>query len=204
MGLPLRGGLADALAPSLELDATNAVPPACSAGSCCSSRAMPRRPVDAERPGGETRHMWSNARGGPRVNGGGPLAVLATSVCSGRGGRRLVSGVPRGAPPHTPATAHSGRLGALLPPSWGLCSVGCGGTRRLLALIRAKGEGAPSGSGGARGGCAGWAAGFPRRRSAPWRAAPAPPSPPPSPARGEGPEAADPAGAWGLRPHIKK
>ena len=97
--------------------------------------------------------MWSNARGCPRVNGGGPLAVLASSVCSGRGGRRLVFWVsPRGgsvvsrggspphppstihsgavvsrggSPPHPPSTIHSGILGAGVAGG-GLCRVGCG------------------------------------------------------------------------------
>ena len=96
--------------------------------------------------------MWSNARGCPRVNGGGPLAVLATSVCSGRGGRRLVFWCPKGGlgclkgglpptpplddplggcclkgglPPHPPSTIHSGILGAGVAGG-GLCRVGCG------------------------------------------------------------------------------
>ena len=207
--------------------------------------------------------MWSNARGCPRVNGGGPLAVLATSVCSGRGGRRLV--FQGGSPPTPPATAHSGRLGAGVARGGGVLGWAAGFPRRLLALIRAKGEGAPSGlwwrawgvcrvgcgvppqafclrvvgegqssQGGApphtpprrstrgpggcvaaRGGCAGWAAGFPRRLLALIRArgegAPSGLwcSPGKSSAGVEGACAArrSPAlrvGAWGRSPHIKK
>ena len=146
--------------------------------------------------------MWSNARGCPRVNGGGPLAVLATSVCSGRGGRRLVSqgGAPPhtpprrstrgllsqgGAPPHTPPRRSTrgllsqGGAPPHTPPrrstrgflGLGWQAGGCAGwaagfPRRLLALIRARGEGAPSGLwwrawGVCRVGCGGT-----RRRSA--------------------------------------
>ena len=121
--------------------------------------------------------MWSNARGRPRVNGGGPLAVLATSVCSGRGGRRLVFWCPKGGrcclkgglpptpplddplvclkgglPPTPPLDDPLGDLGAGVAGG-GLCRVGCGVPPQALASVA---------------GCA---------RS---------PSPPPSPARGEG------------------
>ena len=98
-----------------------------------------------------------------------------------------------GSPPHPPSTIHSGILGAALPHG-GLCRVGCGGTPQALAPWRAapapphphplpQGARGPSSQGGApphtpprrstrgflglrcrTGGCAGWAAGVPRRR----------------------------------------
>ena len=177
---------------------------------------------DATRPGGETRHMWSNARGCPRVNGGGPLAVLATSVCSGRGGVRPLS--QGGAPPHTPPRRSTRGLlsqGGLPPtpplddplglPGLGWQAGGCAGwaagfPRRRLLPIRARGEGAPSGLwwrawGVCRVGC-----GVPPQAFALWRAAPAPPHPRPLPQGARGPEAPrrvrlrrpSRTGAWGL------
>ena len=187
--------------------------------------------------------MWSNARGCPRVNGGGPLAVLATSVCSGRGGRRLVFQLSQGgAPPHTPPRRSTRGFLGLRCRTGGCAGWAAGFPRRLLALIRARGEGAPSGlwwrawgvcrvgcgvppqafclrvvgegqssQGGApptpplddplgvpglrcqAGGCAGWAAGCPRRRSASglW-------------ARGEGAPSAPPGGGVGAQPPHKE
>ena len=136
--------------------------------------------------------MWSNARGCPRVNGGGPLAGLATSVCSGRGGRRLVFWCPKGG---------LGCLKGGLPPTpplddpLGLLSQGGApphtpprrSTRGLLSQGGAPPHTPPRRSTrgflGLRwqaGGCAGWAAGFPRRLLALIRA------------RGEG----APSGLW--------
>ena len=125
--------------------------------------------------------MWSNARGCPRVNGGGPLAVLATSVCSGRGGRRLVFWCPKGgarlsqggAPPHTPPRRSTRGLlsqGGAPPHTPPRRS-----TRGFLGL------------GWQAGGCAGWAAGFPRRLLALIRA---------RGARAPLPRGAAPSGVW--------
>ena len=99
-----------------------------------------------------------------------------------------------GAPPHTPprrsTRGASGLLKGGLPP-----------TPPLDDPL-----GVP-GLGWQAGGCAGWAAGFPRRRSAPWRAAPAPPHPHPLPQGARGPiralggcGRADPGGGVGAQP----